>query len=77
MSRAYNLYTQVDVDLETFIDILYQARAITKERSATISKKRTRSQSGLSLTNKMPFYFAVVEDLLVLRAETSYGTSDD
>lgn len=60
-SRALRLYQRAGVSREQFIDVLYRARAITRDRSAT-----TRRQ--------MPFFFSVIEDLLGLKEDMSEAT---
>jgi hypothetical protein len=54
-SRVYNLYHQSGLSRDTFIERLYQARAITKERQASI-------RSG-----RFAYFLGVLEDTLGLR----------
>lgn len=63
VSRALAMYRESGLDLDTFCDRLYQARAVTKERSAAIQKKRS-GDNPWSSKNKMPYMFSVLSDLL-------------
>lgn len=61
ISRAYNVYRSSAVDLDTFLDALYEARRITQERTASI---RTESPKKLGPKPKVGYYFAVLDNLL-------------
>lgn len=61
VSRAYNLYKSSNVDIDTFLDALYEARRITQERTASI---KTPSPKKLGPKPKVPYFFSVVENLL-------------
>ena len=63
-TRAVNLFRRSGLSLEEFIDIMTEARAVTKERMASI-KKRNRDGDK----TKMPYYFAVLEDKIGLKQE--------
>ncbi len=63
-TRAVNLFRRSGLSLEEFIDIMTEARAVTKERMASI-KKRNRDGDK----TRMPYYFAVLEDKIGLRQE--------
>lgn len=65
-TRAYHLYQASGVTLDTFIDALYRARAIVKERTGSIRGAGVDEQ-GRSMKNKMAYFFAVLEDVLGLR----------
>ncbi len=72
VSRAVNLYRESRIELEEFLGVLEEARAITKERSTSIRK--TKDAGGVFPSkSKIPYFFAVVEDLLGVNAE---GESD-
>ncbi len=73
-SRAYNLYLESGVALDTFIDGLYRARSIVKERTGSI-RGASVDEQGRSMKNKMAYFFAVLEDLLGLRAESTSPAS--
>ena len=66
-TRAYNLYRAAELPLETFLEGLYRARAIVKERTASIHTTADAGAGGLGRKNKMAYFFAVLEDLLGLR----------
>jgi hypothetical protein len=66
-TRAYNLYRRSGLSQSAFIERLYAARAIVKERSGAIRSQGERSPAGLPLKHKAAYYFAVLEDLLDLR----------
>lgn len=69
-SRAVNLYNHSGLSLEAFIEVLLEARAVTKEWAGNIRKQRVDEASrGLILKNKMPYFFAVIEDRLGLKVE--------
>ncbi len=51
--------------VEDFIDHIYQARAITQERTAAISNT-TQDEYGITRKSKMAYFFAVLEDHLRL-----------
>ena len=53
---------------ERWSDYLYQARAVTQEHTAQITKQGGDGRS-LRRKNKMPYFFEVLEDLLGLRRE--------
>ena len=63
-SRLANLYHRAGVPLDTFVEHLYAARATTQERTAAI---RTPAGAGPH-KNKTPYFFAVLEERLGLRA---------
>lgn len=62
-ARAYNLYLSSGLSIETFVDKMFQARALTQESSASITKTHT-DERGLTRKAKMPYFFAVLEDQL-------------
>jgi hypothetical protein len=71
ITRALNLFRAANVAPELWGDHLYQARAITQEHTAQITKPSSNGRA-LRRKNKMPYFFEVLEDLLGLRPE---GTS--
>ena len=66
-TRAYNLYRQSGLPIETFIEGLYRARSIVKERTASIHATADPGAGGLGRKAKMAYFFAVLEDMLGLR----------
>ena len=67
VSRTMNLYARAGVDLDTFLDTLLGARAVTKQRSAGIRKQMNRQDTLFGPDkNRMAYFFAVLEDMLDL-----------
>ena len=66
-----NRYRQSGLALEAFVEQLYAARQVTKERTAAIKGRPKADGQGYAPKNKMAYYFAIVEDLIGLRAERS------
>jgi len=73
-SRLVNLYQRAESPMGEFIDQLYAARSITKERTAAIRTAAEDAAPG-SQKNKMGYFFAVLEDRLGLREPPDYGGS--
>ena len=68
VSRAVNLFHRAHVSVADFTQAMYAARAITKERSASIRRERREASGwGTPDKNRMPYFFAVLEDVLGLR----------
>ncbi len=65
-TRAYNLYVRSGIQLNTFFDTLYDAEQETQRRSATI-----RKQTAQGFKNRMAYFFAVLEDKLGVRHQSS------
>ena len=70
-TRAVNLFRRSGVPLDQFIDIMTKARAITKERMASIKK---RTQDGDK--TKMAYFFSVLEDQLQETTRSGGNTLD-
>jgi hypothetical protein len=66
-TRTVNLYRKSGLSLEAFIDIMTEARAITKERMASIKKKTREGDKS-----KMAYFFAVLEDRLGLEQQNGH-----
>ena len=62
-SRAYRLYSASGLSIEAFIEKMYQARALTQESTASITKMHT-DDHGYTRKAKMPYFFAVLADQL-------------
>lgn len=73
VTRAYRLYKQSGRPIATFVDAMYQARAITKERSASI-RSQAEGSSGRSPKNKTAYFFSVLEDVLGLKPKQDHDT---
>ncbi len=67
VTRAFRLYQQSGWTLDGFISVLYEARSITKERSASIHA--TDNAKTLPAKRKMAYFFACLEDKLGLREQ--------
>lgn len=63
LSRMVNLYKRSGLDLDTFSQRLYEARAMTKEHSGNI-KRKAKDGDPWGKKNKMPYLFAVLTDLV-------------
>ena len=63
-SRTVNLFRQSDLSMDDFIAAMTEARAITKQYTATI-KSRTKDGDK----TKMGYFFRVLEDRLGLKTE--------
>ncbi len=72
VTRALNLMQQAGVDLETFTGVLYEARLVTKEHTASIRTMAEGGNGRFPAKNKMAYYFAVVEDRLGLRDDEGH-----
>ncbi len=67
VTRALNLYRQSGLSRAAFTDKLYQARAITQERSAGITATGEDAPGSFPRKRKMAYFFAVLEDRLGLK----------
>jgi hypothetical protein len=63
LSRVVAIYRRSGLDLDTFFDRLYQARAVTQERSASISKTQ-QGNGAFARKNKIPYFLRVLEGLV-------------
>jgi len=65
-TRAYNLYKQSGLSLDNFLNAIYQARAITKERSGSVKKGgilrivQGDTSTDFPVKNKVPYFFSVL-----------------
>ncbi len=69
ITQAMRLYAASGLDENAFVARLYEARSITKDRG-NISKLAT---DVAPLKNKMPYYFAVLRDLLGMKDHGDEG----
>ncbi len=82
-TRAFNLYRQSGIALDTFIARLGEARAITQEQTAAIRTRVDDGTTAFPRKNKMAYFFAVLEDLLGVREaheddpKEEHGAADD
>lgn len=63
-TRLANLYADSGLDLDTFLDLLQDARAATQKHSATIRKE---AADGSGRKSKVAYLFGVLEDLVEKR----------
>ncbi len=68
ITRTLNIFTAAGVASERWSDYLYQARGLTQEHTAQIRKLAT-GESPVRRKNKMPYFFATLEQLVGLRPE--------
>lgn len=66
-TRAWNLYQKAGYTIGRFEEALYQARSLTKEATAQITSEGEDPTYGVRRKIKMPYFFAVLEDVLGLR----------
>jgi hypothetical protein len=69
ITRTLNLFKAAGVPPEQWSDTLYQARGITQEHTAQIRKLAGDGGDGIRRKNKMPYFFATLEQLVGLRPE--------
>jgi hypothetical protein len=72
VTRLTNLYHDSGLELDTFLDLLIRARAITQDRTPAI---RTPRPAGLGPKPKMAYWFTVLEGLIG-QAQAATGTTD-
>lgn len=76
LSRIVNLYRRAELPLEEFTERIDAARQRTKERTGAIRMLAgEKAAHGLSAKNKMPYFFAIFEELLGLREPPPSPTS--
>jgi hypothetical protein len=68
--RAYNLFKRSGLTQQAFLEQLYAARTIVKERTPQIRSTGETGALGTPVKHRVAYYFAVLEDLLGLRAES-------
>jgi replication protein O len=68
ITRVLALFQAAQLPAEQWGGVLYQARSITQERTAQIRTLAAGGETGLRRKNKMPYFLAVLEDLLGLSA---------
>lgn len=66
-TRAWNLYQAAGCSITRFEESLYKARSLTQEATAKITAMGDDANYGLKRKIKMPYFFAVLEDILGLR----------
>lgn len=66
-TRAWNLYQAADCSIARFEEALYKARSLTQESTAQIKAVGDDPNFDVRRKIKMPYFFAVLEDILGLR----------
>jgi DNA-binding transcriptional ArsR family regulator len=70
VSRAYNLYVRSGADIGTFTALMYEARALTKEYTANITKTKSGKSGPFGpQKNKMAYFFSILEHRLGLAGD--------
>jgi len=74
VTRAYNLYRKSGIPIEAFTSLMYEARALTQEYSTNIKKQKKPKEGQKNPfwgpdKNKMAYFFAVLEGIVMTRAE--------
>ena len=64
ITRAVTIFAAANVAADRWSECLYQARAITQERTAQIRTPARHGEQNLRCKNKMPYFFAVLADLV-------------
>lgn len=70
-TRAHNLWRRSGLGIQAFVDKLYAARAVVKERTPAIRATGHPNAAGFSVKHGIGYFFAVVEDLCGLRPDES------
>jgi len=66
-TRAWNLYQAAGCSIARFEEALYKARSLTQESTAQIKAVGDDPNFDVRRKIKMPYFFAVLEDILGLR----------
>ncbi len=72
-TRAMRLWQESQLDEETFVIVLHEARRITQQRGNIEREATDGSPEGTK--NRMPYYFKVVEDLVVMATTDGANTA--
>lgn len=62
LSQMVNIYIQSGLEMDNFIDVVYDARLRTKEYAGSVSKESQNGKYGGK--NRMPYFFKVVRNLV-------------
>ena len=76
ITRARNAFRDAGVPAAAWGDLLYRARVIAQEHTAQITKRAGDGSGGLRRKNKMPYFFATLEQLLALRSVATRCVGD-
>jgi hypothetical protein len=69
ITRTLNIFKTAGIPAEQWSDYLYQARGLTQEHTAQIRKVAGDGGAGIRRKNKMPYFFATLEQLVGLRSQ--------
>jgi hypothetical protein len=72
VTRVMTILKRTDLPMERWPDLLYRARAITKEHSARITKRPAHGRTSPVAKNRMPYFLAVLEDVVGLRGKSTH-----
>ena len=75
ITRAYNALKRANVPPECWGDYLHEAKSILREHQANITTKADKQTNAYQPKNLTPYYFAVLEDLLGLRPQSTLLSS--
>ncbi len=64
IGRTLNLYGAARLTPDEFVAAMMAARATAQRRTASIGKQRAGGEGTLAAKNKMPYFFAVLEELV-------------
>jgi hypothetical protein len=64
ITRVLSLFQTAQLPPEQWDELLYEARAITQERTAQIRTMATDGGQAFRRKNKMPYFLAVLTDLV-------------
>ena len=67
ITRTLTIFKAANVPPEQWSDVLYQARGLTQEHTASIRKLTTGDEDQFRRKNKMPYFLATLEHLVGLR----------
>jgi hypothetical protein len=67
IGQAARLWKASGLSEGAFVSKLYEARSITKDYGMSIHKKASGEAGEVGLRNRMPYFFAVVKDLLGMK----------
>ena len=72
LARLVNLYATAGLGLDDFVAVMMAARQTTQARTGAITKQAAKG-GAIGTKNKMPYFFAVLADLLGLKPDAAAG----
>lgn len=76
ITRVLGIFQTAGVAPERWSDLLYQARGLTQERTPQIRKRAGSGEDQFRQKNKMPYFLAVLEQLVGLRPDGERSSQD-